>query len=375
MKRVLSLLWGISLGGISRYALNLHGINNLVDAGVCLETVCIYGENWESDLKALHDLDAHLIPIRGRTDLTWIRRTSEIIDKIKPDLVLVHGFNGPVVAQVCKFFSNHTFGVVCTYHGLYSAPKASRRILVPLFNCIQEWLYKRKAKAILSVCDHSKRYLIEKGVPSGKLTTIHNGIGEETIFGDRGGLRSEFGFEDSDFVIGCASRLDPAKGLGCLIDAMPDIIDAVPQAKLVIFGTGVSKQGLIDQCSRLKISHKVNLAGYRADVPQLMNALDLFAFPTLAECHSIGLLEAMRAGLPIVATNVGGNPESIIHGVSGLLVGPGDVAALANAIIDCANNQDIRERIGKEARHRFEAEFTFDKHLRRTAKWLLSCAD
>ena len=373
--RILSLLWGFSFGGISKYALNLNEINRFDDLGLSIETACIYCKDWECDLTPLYELDAHLIQIRGRTNLSWIRKTSELIDTLKPDLLLVHGFNGPVVAQVCKFFCCHSFGIACTYHGLYSAPKPSRRLMVPLFNYAQEWLYKRKAKAILSVCEYSKRYLVKKGVPSRKMTTIHNGIAVDVILEDECGFRSELGFNDTHFIIGCASRLDPAKGLNYLIDAMPKILEVVPLARILIFGNGVSEQELIDQCSRLEISHAVNFAGYRADVPQLMNALDLFAFPTLAECHSIGLLEAMRAGLPIVATDVGGNSESIIHGISGLLVPPSDVAALATAIITCAKNQELREKLGKEARLRFEAEFTFDKHLRRTANWLISCAD
>ncbi len=373
--RVLSLLWGFSLGGISKYALNLNGMNRYENLDLSIETACIYGKDWECDLTSLYELDAHLIQIRDRTDLSWISVTSILIDKLKPDLLLVHGFNGPVIAQICKLFCHHSFEVVCTYHGLYSAPKFSRRPMVPLFNYLQEWLYKRKAKAILSVCEHSKRYLIEQGVPSGKLTTIHNGIDPADISGDRCSLRSEFGYEETDFLIGCASRLDPAKGLNYLIDAVPNILDEVPHAKFVIFGNGVSEQDLIDQCSRLKVSHAVNFAGYRSDVPQMMGALDLFVFPTLAESHSIGLLEAMRAGLSIVATDVGGNPESIIDGISGLLVPPGDVAALVTASIACAKDQDLRVRIGMGARRRFEAEFTFDKHLRRTANWLLSCAD
>lgn len=373
--RILSLLWGFSLGGIAKYAIGLHEINRIEGIDLSIETACIYGKCWDCDTSRLHKIGAHLIPIRGRSDLSWIRRTNELIDTLNPDLVLVHGFNGPVVAQVCKLRSCRSFEYVSTYHGPYSAPKPSRRLMVPLFNYVQEWLYKRKSKAILSVCEHSRNYLLGKGVPAEKVTTIHNGISPDTIVGNRSELRSELGFRETDFVIGVASRLDPIKGLNYLIDAFPGILDVVPQAKLVIFGNGISEQDLVDQCHQLEIFHAIKFAGYRENIPQFMNALDLFVLPSLAEFHSIGLLEAMRAGLPIVATDVGGNSESIVDGSSGIIVRPKDTESLAAAIVNCAKNTDFRRMLGGNARQRFDEKFTIDRHLRRTADWLLSCAD
>jgi glycosyltransferase involved in cell wall biosynthesis len=371
--KILSLLWGFSLGGIAKYATSLHEINELEGIDLEIETACIFASVWGEDLDSLLEINAYLIPIDGRMDFSWISKASKLIDTLQPDLLLVHGFNGPVIAQICKLRSRHPFRFVCTYHGLYSAPKRSRRVMVPIFNFVQEFLYKTTSTSILSVSEYSRRYLIKKGVPPEKVTTIHNGIDIDAVLGDRCALRCGLGFNETDFVIGCASRLDPVKGLNYLIDAMPIIIDSVPQAKLVIFGNGVSEKKLLDQCYRLKISKAVSFAGYRSNVPCLMNALDLFVLPSLAEFHSIGILEAMRAGLPIIATDVGGNPESIINGISGILIPPRDITSIATAVIDCAENQDLRERIGSEARRRFVTEFTYDKHLRSTANWLITC--
>ncbi|KAA1188938.1 glycosyltransferase family 4 protein [Pseudohalioglobus sediminis] len=372
---VLSLLWGFSLGGISKYALGLQDINKIEGIDLTVETACIYGESWGCDITDLFRIDAHLIPIRNRADFSWVQRTNELIDKLNPDLILVHGFNGPVVVEICNLRAGRWRDYVATYHGLYSAPKPSRKLMVPLFNYIQEWLYRRRTKAILSVCEHSRIYLLEKGVPPEKVTAIHNGIAPDAISGNSSELRSELGFSETDFVVGVASRLDPVKGVKYLIDAFPSVISAVPSAKLVIFGTGVCESQLASQCNQLKVSHAIHFAGYRENIPEFMNALDLFALPSLAEFHSIGLLEAMRAKLPIVATDVGGNPESIVDGISGRIVPPKDPEALASAIIDCALDRDLRESLAKNARLRFEEEFTFDKHLHRTADWLLRCVD
>ncbi len=371
--RVLSLLWGFSLGGVSKYAVGLHGLNDLSGGDLSLDTVCIYGESWGCDLRPLHEIGATFIPIRGRTDLSWIRRACGLIDARRPDLMLVHGFNGPVVARVCQKRVKYVFDFVCTYHGQYHPPRGSRKALARVFNDWQEHLYRRHAKAVAAVSEFSARYLLSKGIAEEKLSVIRNGIPAQVTQGDRDKLRAELGFTENDFVIGVASRLDPIKGLNCLIDALPSILRASKHVGVAILGDGPSKAELEAQCRRLCVSDAVRFAGYKADVPRWLCMFDLFALPSLVENHSIGLLEAMRAGLPIVTTGVGGNPESIEDGVSGLLVPPKDSGTLAKRIITCMRDRSMCDRLGAAARHRFEQEFTLERHLRRTAEWLLSC--
>ncbi|MDD2336057.1 MAG: glycosyltransferase family 4 protein [Geobacteraceae bacterium] len=373
--KILSLVWGFSIGGISKYACNLHEINKLDEFNLEIETACIYSSNWESDLKKLFEINAQLILIDSRTDFSWIRQVNELINTMRPDLILVHGFNGPVIAHICNIFSRRKSKFACSYHGLYSAPKLSRRLLVPIVNILQVFIYKKYAKSITTVCMHTRDYLIAKGIDTRKVSVIHNGLPLEAPRKDRVLLREEIGLNRDDFVIGSASRLDTMKGINFLIDAMARVVDKMPHAKLVIIGEGNCKSKLERQCLDLGIGHAVNFTGYKANVPQWLNAFDLFAFPTLAEAHSIGLLEAMRAGLPIVATNVGGNPESIEDGISGLLVPPKDAVSLANAIVSCIKDQRISETLGRGARRRFEAEFTLEKNIQRTANWLFSCVD
>lgn len=373
--KVLSLLWGFSLGGIAKYALNLHGMNALEGANVSIETACIYGTGWGTDLASLQSINAHLIPISGRADFTWIQRTSHLIDSLRPDLLLVHGFNGPVIAKICLNRSNHSCGFACSYHGLYSAPKMSRRPLVPFINFLQEYIYKTQAKAVVTVCDFSRKYLVSRGVPNDKLTAIHNGIAPSCVTGNGAELRAELGLKEDDFVIGVASRLDPFKGINFMIDALPELLDKEERIKLVIFGEGSYRERLERQCRRLGLEGSVHFCGYRANIPRWLSIFDLYVLPSLAESHSIGLLEAMRAGLPIVATDVGGNPESIIDGVSGMIVRPGEPGDLVRAISKCLQDEALCQSLGLNARIRFEAEFTLEKQLLKTAEWLSLIAD
>jgi glycosyltransferase involved in cell wall biosynthesis len=124
---------------------------------------------------------------------------------------------------------------------------------------------------------------------------------------------------------------------------------------------------------RLGIAEAVHFCGFRANAAELLKAFDVFALPSLKEYHSLGLLEAMRAGLPIVATAVGGNPESVEDGRSGLLVPPRDSGALAAAIMRCIEDSALRRSLGWEAKQRFESCFTMERHLQSTAAWLRRC--
>jgi glycosyltransferase involved in cell wall biosynthesis len=118
------------------------------------------------------------------------------------------------------------------------------------------------------------------------------------------------------------------------------------------------------------VEQQIHFAGVRDDIPDCLSAIDIFVIPSLHETHSIGLLEAMRAGKPVVATSVGGNTESVRHEREGLIVPPGDADALAEALGRYLRQPDLRVAMGKAARLRYEVEFTEDIMLERTAAWL-----
>jgi len=122
------------------------------------------------------------------------------------------------------------------------------------------------------------------------------------------------------------------------------------------------------------LGDRVVFTGFRADVPSCMAAFDVFVLPSLAEYHSIGLLEAMRAGLPTVATDVGGNTESVRDGKEALIVWPGDAEAFVKALGRLLGDGALRENLGRRARQRFLEAFTEERMLKRTAEWLEAIA-
>ena len=122
------------------------------------------------------------------------------------------------------------------------------------------------------------------------------------------------------------------------------------------------------------IENIVKFPGYEHDIDKCLRSLDIFVLPSILENFSIALLEAMRSGLAIITTNIGGNPEAVYHNEHAILIPPDAPEELARGILKFAKNKILREKMGAAAQERFLNVFTNDKMLRETANWLLCCA-
>ena len=188
-----------------------------------------------------------------------------------------------------------------------------------------------------------------------KIKVIYNGIDTERFQGSKiiPNRRKEFGLNQNDLVIGAVGHFAPLKGYDDLILALPLILESVPQSRLLLAGEAIYpaygdyKERLRDLIIRLGLTDRVIFAGQQDDLPSLLNALDIFVLPSWSEGFGRANLEAMAAGKPVVSTNVGGIPEVIIDGETGILVPPHDPAGLAQALIRLAQDNGLRTRMGK----------------------------
>ncbi len=192
---------------------------------------------------------------------------------------------------------------------------------------------------------------LEKAVrlPRRKMVVIGHGIDGVFSAGPRPEARRAPGLPPFDPLLGAVGRLSPEKGHVVLLRALPQIVAAFPRAGLVLLGDGRSRPELEAEAHRLGIADRIVFLGYRRDVPALLAALDLFVQPSLYEGFGISLLEAMAAGLPIVASRVGGIPELVQDGTTGLLVPPQDPTALASAAVRLLRDRDEAGRLGAAA--------------------------
>ena len=263
------------------------------------------------------------------------------------------------------------FKFVCSYHGRYHAPTISRIPFGFVFDGALHYIYRHYASGIVVVANHSKKYLVSKHISDNKIITIHNGLKQRSQ-NNTSILRKDLGLKDSDFVIAVVSRLEPVKGIKYFISAFSEVLKIHPQCHLIIVGSGSSESLLKKQCENLNIENSVKFLGHQNNIDPLYDLFDVFALPSLSECHSIGLLEAMRAKKAIVATDVGGNPESVVDGKQAILVPPANAEALKIALMQLIENKELRINLAEAAYIHFQNEFTEERMLQKTAEWLLS---
>ena len=162
-------------------------------------------------------------------------------------------------------------------------------------------------------------------------------------------------------VIGTACRLELIKGLGYLLQAAVPLVSQFPDLRLEIAGDGNLRAALEDECSGLGISGQVAFLGWQEDLTPVMAGWDIFALPSLDEGFGFAALEAMAAGLPVVATNVGGLPELLVDGQTGWLVPARDPAMLADCLKRLIADGEKREAMGAAGRRRARQEFSLSR--------------
>lgn len=205
-----------------------------------------------------------------------------------------------------------------------------------------------------------------------KLTLIYNGVNSEPFESartQRTAVRRQLGLKDHEPVIIAVANLIPYKGHADLIRAAKQVIEIIPESRFLLVGEdrGILKD-LENQVKAMGISERVMFLGQRNDIPQLLAACDLSVLASHEEGFSNVVLESMVAGLPVIATDVGGNREAVLDGVTGWLVPPGDPAAMAEKIIltlnDLAGAKIQGDRGRKRVKQIFTVEQMVDGHLK-----------
>jgi glycosyltransferase involved in cell wall biosynthesis len=177
--------------------------------------------------------------------------------------------------------------------------------------------------------------------------------------------RRSLGIPAEAFLVGVVARLEAEKGHRHLLAAWPAIAEALPDAWLLIGGTGSLADALRSQAAGLSAAERVIFSWPPDDVPAMTAALDLAVLPSLREAQGVALLEAMASGTPVVASAVGGIPETVRDGIDGLLVSPADPDALAASVIRLAHDRTLRARLADAGRRRVEETFRLDASVSR----------
>lgn len=292
----------------------------------------------------------HTLDKRFGIDPALFLRLRRTLRAIAPDIVHSHGrllhYVVPLTAR------NRRVKHVHTMHSIAGAESSAlmRRFYRTALN---RWV---TPVGISRVAAHS----LEEFYGLRDVPMIYNGIDVERFRSSRmarGAWRERHGFGTDDILVTCVANLRPEKQQSALIDAAARLMPDRPGLHLVLVGHGPLLGDLDARARGLGIRDRVHILGERGDVPEILNASDVFAMASLYEGHPLAIMEAMAAGCAVVATQAGGTPEVIDDGTDGILVPVRDTDALASALARLIDDTALRVRLGGNASGRARARF------------------
>jgi glycosyltransferase involved in cell wall biosynthesis len=242
---------------------------------------------------------------------------------------------------------------------------ASRRVPLPLHGAFSRIKYGA-CDRVLAVSEAVARGLVQGGLCSDRVRVVHDGVPDRLPPTDGADIAAEFGVPASAPIIGSVAALSEHKDHATLLSAMPAVLDAVPEARLLIVGEGRLRPRLESEVRGRGLGGRCVFAGFRSDVDRLMPGFSLLCLTSRIEGLGSTLLDAMCFSRAIVATETGGTPEAVRHGETGLLVPVGDSRALTQALVDLLTDRSRREIMGEAGRRRFVSEFTSARMVERT---------
>jgi len=282
------------------------------------------------------------------------------LDESRPHVLHTHGYKETVVGAAAGRASSRP-RLVQTYHGVQEHLPGWAGAKMRLYDRLNSLVGRMAGDGFIGVSSEIAQILRER-YPGKDVRCIRNGIDVARVAPSRGrdAVRDQIGVSRDAFVVGTVGRLMPVKAFDRLIAALAELRRdrAGLDARLVIVGDGPLRSELEACAARLGVSRETTFLGSRGDVYDLMAAFDVFALPSLHEGIPMVILEAMAAGVPIVASRVGGIPEILEDDRDAMLVATAKQGAFAHAIGRLAADPSLRAAMARSARHQVQARFS-----------------
>ncbi|MCA1994069.1 MAG: glycosyltransferase family 4 protein [Coleofasciculus sp. S288] len=361
----------ISAVGFTVKNLLLPQLDYFLSQGLSVEIACSLGsevEQLQQQGYIIHpiQIDRRITPV---SNLTSVHQLANLMRQRQYDLIHVHTPIAAVLGRIAAKLA----GVKCivyTAHGFPFHDRSSK-------SQYRFYFTVEKSSALLTDLILSQSYedvitAQKSGLcPPEKVRYLGNGVDIDRFNRDRlnptqqNQLRKSLGIPDTaDLIFGTTGRLNRKKGSGYLVEAAAKLLPQFPNMHILIIGGQLStdpdpfQTELVERIHSLGIEKHVTLTGYREDTPELLGLLDIFTLPTFThEGLPRSILEAMAMSLPVVATNIRGCREAVVHGETGFIVPPQDSDKLAEALSILLSNPSLRQAYGKSSRQRVESEY------------------
>lgn len=334
--RILHTEWSDDLGGQEKRV--LAESTGFVKRGHYVSIVCREEAriNEEARKAGIH---THTLPLRSPYDLESILALKKILRKSEIDVINTHsGKDSWIGALAAKLAGTPVLA-------------RTRHLNIPLRRTILNFVHYLP-DVYITCGENMRRTLVEScGFPGDKVVSIPTGVGLEFFEVKRSALpRAKYGLSDDNAVISNVGVLRSVKGQEVTLKAVKKVVASYPMARFLFVGDGPGRRRLTLLAEELGVAKYVSFTGYVKDVPEIFSFTDVSVLSSHSEGIPQSLLQAMAAGVPVVATNVGGVPEVITHEQTGLIVPPADHEALADGIIRILRNPTIAASFGAKAK-------------------------
>lgn len=352
------LITGLGYGGAEMQVVRLARRLKALDWNVSIiSMIPLRGAGKEvSNLASDAGIPVYSLEIpRGIPDPRGVIRLARILRDEKPQVLHCHMVHANLLGRIVRLFEKVPV-LVCTAHSTYEGGR-HRELAYRLTDFLCDLTTQVSQTGL-------ERYVKIGAVPRRKIRYVPNGVDVTRFRPDpltRSSVRSELQVGDS-FVWLAVGRFVEAKDYPNMFQAFAEVVKAGRSAVLLVAGDGGLRNSLEEMVDELGIRRRVRFLGIRRDIPSLMNAADGYVMSSAWEGLPMVLLEAAATGLPVVATDVGGNREAVIHGKTGFLVPPKRPDALARGMLRLMSmDPDDRKRMGQEAREYVVSTYSLEK--------------
>lgn len=357
---ILQLTSTSDLGGAERMA--LHLAQHLDPARFQPQIASLIGSGALIDLAASQNIPATDLQFRSAVDPAGIRRLVQLIRREKIQVVQTHGLRADSIAR-------------------WAARLGGARAVISTIHSIDPWrrwqhsLLDRVTAPFVShfiaVCEAAKQATIRREhIRPDRISVVYIGLPEREIPRERRDeLRAKFNIPPDAYpVVGILANLREMKGHRHAVAALPAILQQFPKAHFLFAGRDDSNGAIAQFARDTGVAGHISAPGFIQDSAEVLAALDLFLLPSDWEGTPVSIIEAMQAGVPVIATRVGGIPELLRDDIEGVLIPPGQPNQIARAVVDLTNDWPRRARLAKSAEARALTTFSIDQMTARTEK-------
>jgi glycosyltransferase involved in cell wall biosynthesis len=310
---------------------------------------------------------ADLVPLapRNEVDLAAAWKLSRVVKQLRPDVIHAHDPHAVAMAGTALAISS-------------PSPRppliATRRVDFRLGkNSFSHWKYGQVDRFI-AITNAIADMLVADHVPQAKISLVHEGVDVDRIVAlPASDIHAECFLPVGSPVVGNVAALVPHKGQHYLLEAAAIVVRQVPDARFVVLGEGELREDLEREIKHKHLERHFFLAGFRANVLELIKSFDVFAMSSLTEGLGTSIVDAMAASKPVVATTAGGIPEVVVDGETGYLVPVRDAKAMAERIVRLLKDAPLRARMGAAGLARARAVFTVERMVEETRAVYESC--